>query len=248
MKFNKNEFGWKKEVTKKYVDDNIDTEIRQLDLTNQSIQALAKESAYDYVSILNTTSISNANYKSGDVGEAIKRSFNITVSTNDLFNNLYKERIMITIYSEGKRISRIYEIRDKTVFNTITFIPNLISKPLGENSAVFQIKYSGNQSFNDVGVLIDDEGKIAVGITLSKSFSTEENISALDKATIQVDRLIPKFIESKHFKETPTEDMDVATKKYVDDSIANQPQISFNDSGELVVTINGVTKTFVPKQ
>ena len=46
----------------------------------------------------------------------------------------------------------------------------------------------------------------------------------------------------------PTENMDVATKKYVDDSIANQPQISFNDSGELVVTINGVSKTFVPKQ
>ena len=47
---------------------------------------------------------------------------------------------------------------------------------------------------------------------------------------------------------TPTEDKDLTTKKYVDDSIANQPQISFNDSGELVVTINGVSKTFVPKQ
>ena len=47
---------------------------------------------------------------------------------------------------------------------------------------------------------------------------------------------------------TPTEDKDLTTKKYVDDSIANQPTFSFNDSGELVVTINGVTKTFVPKQ
>ena len=47
---------------------------------------------------------------------------------------------------------------------------------------------------------------------------------------------------------TPTEDKDLTTKKYVDDTIANQPQISFNDSGELVVTINGVSKTFVPKQ
>ena len=41
---------------------------------------------------------------------------------------------------------------------------------------------------------------------------------------------------------------EVATKKYVDDTIASQPQISFNESGELVVTINGVSKTFVPKQ
>ena len=47
---------------------------------------------------------------------------------------------------------------------------------------------------------------------------------------------------------TPTEDKDLATKKYVDDSIANQPTFSFNDSGELVVTINGVSKIFVPKQ
>ena len=47
---------------------------------------------------------------------------------------------------------------------------------------------------------------------------------------------------------TPTEDKDLTTKKYVDDSIANQPTFSFNDSGELVVTINGVTKTFVPKE
>ena len=45
----------------------------------------------------------------------------------------------------------------------------------------------------------------------------------------------------------PTEDKDLATKKYVDDTIANQPIFSFNNSGELVVTINGVSKTFVPK-
>ena len=43
---------------------------------------------------------------------------------------------------------------------------------------------------------------------------------------------------------TPTEDKDLITKKYFDDKI---PQLSFNKSGELVVTINGVTKTFVPK-
>ena len=46
----------------------------------------------------------------------------------------------------------------------------------------------------------------------------------------------------------PTDDYNPATKKYVDDTIASQPQISFNENGELVVTINGVSKTFVPKQ
>ena len=43
---------------------------------------------------------------------------------------------------------------------------------------------------------------------------------------------------------TPTEDKDLATKKYVDDAIANQPQISFDTEGNLVVTIGGVTKKF----
>ena len=45
----------------------------------------------------------------------------------------------------------------------------------------------------------------------------------------------------------PTENYNPATKKYVDDKVASSPQLSFNESGELVVTINGVSKTFVPK-
>lgn len=46
---------------------------------------------------------------------------------------------------------------------------------------------------------------------------------------------------------TPTEDKDLTTKKYVDDKVSSLPQFSFNEAGELVVTINGVSKTFVPK-
>lgn len=45
----------------------------------------------------------------------------------------------------------------------------------------------------------------------------------------------------------PTTDYHPATKKYVDDKVASLPQLSFNEAGELVVTINGVSKTFVPK-
>ncbi len=40
---------------------------------------------------------------------------------------------------------------------------------------------------------------------------------------------------------------EIATKKYVDDKVTSLPQLSFNEAGELVVTINGVSKTFVPK-
>lgn len=45
---------------------------------------------------------------------------------------------------------------------------------------------------------------------------------------------------------TPTENYHPSTKKYVDDSLNNM--FTFNESGELVVTINGVSKTFVPKE
>lgn len=46
---------------------------------------------------------------------------------------------------------------------------------------------------------------------------------------------------------TPSNDYEPATKKYVDDKVTSLPQLSFNEAGELVVTINGVSKTFVPK-
>ena len=42
-------------------------------------------------------------------------------------------------------------------------------------------------------------------------------------------------------------DYNPAHKKYVDDKVSGLPQLSFNESGELVVTINGVSKIFVPK-
>ena len=45
---------------------------------------------------------------------------------------------------------------------------------------------------------------------------------------------------------TPTENYHPSTKKYVDDSLNNM--FTFNESGELVVTINGVSKTFIPKE
>ena len=41
-----------------------------------------------------------------------------------------------------------------------------------------------------------------------------------------------------------TNDSGFTTKKYVDDTIASQPQISFDTEGNLVVTIGGVTKKF----
>ena len=64
--------------------------------------------------------------------------------------------------------------------------------------------------------------------------------------TITNSLIVPRVANTREF--TPTSDYHLVHKKYVDDAIANQPTFSFNDSGELVVTINGVSKTFVPKE
>ena len=43
----------------------------------------------------------------------------------------------------------------------------------------------------------------------------------------------------------------LVTPKHIDGNyynLTNAPQLSFNANGELVVTINGVSKTFVPKE
>ena len=61
-------------------------------------------------------------------------------------------------------------------------------------------------------------------------------------------RTEPYYLTTTNTKEyTPSTDYHPATKKYVDDKASSLPQFSFNEAGELVVTINGVSKTFVPK-
>ena len=82
--------------------------------------------------------------------------------------------------------------------------------------------------------------------TDSFSNNTIYDLMVIDESTFLKKEEVLTKANTKEY--VPTGDYNPATKKYVDDTIASQPQISFNDSGELVVTINGVTKTFVPKQ
>ncbi len=68
------------------------------------------------------------------------------------------------------------------------------------------------------------------------------------KSTKTLEKSLYGYLKIGNTQEyAPTENYHPATKKYVDDKVSNLPQFSFNDAGELVVTINGVSKTFVPK-
>jgi hypothetical protein len=68
------------------------------------------------------------------------------------------------------------------------------------------------------------------------------------KSTKTLEKSLYGYLKIGNTQEyTPTNDYNPATKKYVDDKVSSLPQLSFNEAGELVVTINGVSKIFVPK-
>lgn len=68
------------------------------------------------------------------------------------------------------------------------------------------------------------------------------------KSTKTLEKRLYGYLKIGNTQEyTPTNEYNPATKKYVDDKVTSLPQLSFNEAGELVVTINGVSKTFVPK-
>lgn len=68
------------------------------------------------------------------------------------------------------------------------------------------------------------------------------------KSTKTLEKGLYRYLKIGNTQEyAPTENYNPATKKYVDDKISSLPQLSFNEAGELVVTINGVSKTFVSK-
>lgn len=68
------------------------------------------------------------------------------------------------------------------------------------------------------------------------------------KSTKTLEKSLYGYLKIANTQEyAPKENYNPATKKYVDDKVASLPQLSFNEAGELVVTINGVSKTFVPK-
>lgn len=68
------------------------------------------------------------------------------------------------------------------------------------------------------------------------------------KSTKTLEKSLYGYLKIGNTQEyAPTKNYNPATKKYVDDKVTSLPQLSFNEAGELVVTINGVSKTFVPK-
>ena len=92
-------------------------------------------------------------------------------------------------------------------------------------------------------------GYMTIQLSIPKGDNKQEFIDKIKNLKLSVIVFKTDFLNLNNESiYTPTTDYNPSTKKYVDDKVSNLPQLSFNESGELVVTINGVSKTFVPKE
>lgn len=91
-------------------------------------------------------------------------------------------------------------------------------------------------------------GYMTIQLLISKGNNKQEFIDKIKNLKLTLSVIRTDFLNlNNETIYTPTNDYNPATKKYVDDKVASLPQLSFNEAGELVVTINGVSKIFVPK-
>lgn len=91
-------------------------------------------------------------------------------------------------------------------------------------------------------------GYMTIQLSIPKGNNKKEFIDKIKNLKLSIIVVKTDFLNLNNESiYTPTSDYNPATKKYVDDKVASLPQLSFNEAGELVVTINGVSKTFVPK-
>ncbi len=91
-------------------------------------------------------------------------------------------------------------------------------------------------------------GYMTIQLSIPKGDNKKEFIDKIKNLKLSIIVFKTDFLNlNNESMYTPTNDYNPATKKYVDDKVASSPQLSFNENGELVVTINGVSKTFVPK-
>lgn len=91
-------------------------------------------------------------------------------------------------------------------------------------------------------------GYMTIQLSIPKGNNKKEFIDKIKNLKLSIIVVKTDFLNLNNESiYTPTSDYNPATKKYVDDKVTSLPQLSFNEAGELVVTINGVSKTFVPK-
>lgn len=150
--------------------------------------------------------------------------------------------IVISFIYEKNGEKKIYQKFGK--YSTDKFI-DTVQLPFIEGNPSIQISLYKNKEYNKNFEQIDSN-KCSVLLNYGKKEA--DIIDEIDEVCFRISIRDRNVLTKDNTQEyTPTADYEPATKKYVDDKVASSPQLSFNETGELVVTINGVSKTFVPK-
>ena len=232
-------------ATKKYVDDSVNTVSENNIFKNTQMNNMLS-------SLTIGGSLSTGLTKSKTLGEVFPKLLNgeygvlkqcyVTVEVDGTTKPILTEsynNVLIQLYDNDNNLISSTSLRPKKV-GTIYFNANEFM----QMAVWFDATYTEGS-----GLSHNTPGYVTSLLNISASKNTEEYINAIKDLRISVTLRHTNYLPKDNtVVYEPTSDYNPATKKYVDDSIANQPTFSFNDSGELVVTINGVTKTFVPKQ
>ena len=235
MKFNKNEFGWKEKVS-------VDTNELSDDVSIvNSLTVGTRIGDIGEYSVAEGDEITASGYYSHAEGEGTTASGNVShaegADTTASGNISHAEGGYTTAsgtfsHAEGNSTEASGEASHAEGYNTTASGDYSHAEGKGTKAS------SGNQHVQGKYNIEDTENKYTHIVGNGTSSSARSNAHTLDWNG-------NAWYQGKLSQDgTPTEDKDLTTKKYVDDSIANQPQISFDTEGNLVVTIGGVTKKF----
>ena len=232
-------------ATKKYVDDSVNTVSENNIFKNTQMNNMLSSLTIGGL-------LSTGLTKSKTLGEVFPKLLNeeygvlkqcyVTVEVDGTTKPILTENynnVLIQLYDNDNNLISSTSLRPKKV-GTIYFNANKYM----QMAVWFDTTYTEGS-----GLSHNTPGYVTSLLNITASKNTEEYINAIKDLRISVTLRHTNYLPKDNtVMYEPTSDYHPATKKYVDDSIANQPTFSFNDSGELVVTINGVSKTFVPKQ
>ena len=238
MKFNKNEFGWKEKVNTNELPDDLSignsltVGIRIRDIGQYSVAEGYQNTAsgcYSHAEGEETTARGDCSHAEGEStiasGECSHAEGCYTIASN---NNSHSEGEETTASGNSSHAE-----------GDMTTASGDSSHAEGKGT----IASSDYQHVQGKYNIEDTENKYAHIVGNGKyDYST---LTAVRSNAHTLDWKGNAWYQGKLSQDgTPTEDKDLTTKKYVDDTIASQPQISFDTEGNLVVTIGGVTKKF----
>ena len=247
-------------ATKNFVIDTLASDVKNLTLVNSS--AKVSQNIIDYLNEIVKCFLSNNTIKNNKIkyyyilrGKinplddefqlSVNDEFYTNVSYISMLNIEYK--ILTTFLFTNEGMIRLETPVETVVSGDGTYI-NLSITELG---SVYLNNNNNNNSdnANDVdadsiaqSIISDDSNNLSELKTYSNSMIENKLLDVNADITEVSDNLsgVENRVDYLEKRETYlTESLD---------NIKNLPQLSFNKNGELVVTINGVSKTFVPKE